>query len=839
MKKLAIMMSMVLVAGMANALSFYTTDFTTADGMSNDLLSAQAQWEAQSGYVVTDAEGDGILISTNDWGRAKLWPSLVMTSELLETNKVVITTDFWYGNHDASHGGTAAKIGISDTAENTGGDIVQVGSELKTFNNGVNWAGWYDLNNFQGTNSWIRWTAEIVKSTVVGEFSVKSSFSNLTESVIIKDNVLITVVNSNAYNAAKVNVGIRTGNVGGVKETKWDNFKVEIFEKPLESVIWEDDFNDLADGASVQYRGNWELLGNNEKWMGYNGYAMQRPGFSTNKTGASWGGVYNETPIQPLAGETVVVEFDWRVFTDGDKNNSYLDFGMQTNLWDGIWANRLSSYAQSDHTPMSFRMEQRFGGGFRPVFYETTNAVYLSTWDDALFGIGPAGGDNTSDTMRVTYTLEKTTTENIWYIDLSVSNKSTGATASIDEIKVDNATWYNLQNHYFYGSSFNDLADGTEGNEYDNFVVSMRSQDPADALPAGVIIDEDFNDLVDGAFLDSDREWDPLNSTGDHFVTTNGVATCWPSEGLGYNWRGEMNTFSTITDVEVGDTIEIDFDTQLYLRKGLINKTMLDVLLSTNYVNAGMAYNSDHAMGIRFDEKAAGDLRIETYKDSIAADDVLTSLTNLGTVAVSGATTTEWCHVTYTLEKSATADEWITDVTISNTVSGFSTGVSDVSFTQAATYNADELFFAFYGASNYDSTNGVSVDNLLVKHIVPALDGYDLWAENNGVTDPAGHNDADGINNWGEWVLNGDPNLTSDVGVVPVIAGTDYMFSVRNDPAVGYALMTTEDLVTGTWITGGVTVVALDDFEMSEISETVTDSGSGKIFVKLYLEQQD
>ncbi|WP_322607231.1 hypothetical protein [Pontiella agarivorans] len=42
----------------------------------------------------------------------------------------------------------------------------------------------------------------------------------------------------------------------------------------------------------------------------------------------------------------------------------------------------------------------------------------------------------------------------------------------------------------------------------------------------------------------------------------------------------------------------------------------------------------------------------------------------------------------------------------------------------------------------------------------------------------------------------------------------------------------------GPWATGEVTVVTLNDFEMSEITETVFDSGSGKIFVKLHLEKQ-
>ncbi|MDZ8117430.1 hypothetical protein P9H32_02235 [Pontiella sp. NLcol2] len=47
-----------------------------------------------------------------------------------------------------------------------------------------------------------------------------------------------------------------------------------------------------------------------------------------------------------------------------------------------------------------------------------------------------------------------------------------------------------------------------------------------------------------------------------------------------------------------------------------------------------------------------------------------------------------------------------------------------------------------------------------------------------------------------------------------------------------------EDLIMGPWATGEVTVVTLNDFEMSEITETVFDSGSGKIFVKLHLEKQ-
>ncbi|QBG47240.1 hypothetical protein EGM51_07465 [Verrucomicrobia bacterium S94] len=72
-----------------------------------------------------------------------------------------------------------------------------------------------------------------------------------------------------------------------VSEVHFDNFYVGT--PPLETVIWAEDFDDLADYASVQTLPEWDVNGNNDKWVGYNGYAMQRPNFSEEKTGTGWG----------------------------------------------------------------------------------------------------------------------------------------------------------------------------------------------------------------------------------------------------------------------------------------------------------------------------------------------------------------------------------------------------------------------------------------------------------------------------------------------------------------------------------------------------------------------
>ncbi|QBG47239.1 hypothetical protein EGM51_07460 [Verrucomicrobia bacterium S94] len=544
----------------------------------------------------------------------------------------------------------------------------------------------------------------------------------------------------------------------------------------------------------------------------------------------------NTTAMQPQIGETAVVEFDWRVFTGEVANNSMMDICMVGSVrTNGVWEERTQVYADSADSAMGFRLYQKGSGGWRIYYYETSNEVTAVDFDDAVLGIDPANGDHTSDTVRVTYSIERTEKDGALFAGLNITNTVNGESVNV-EFLVDNAALYSQESFYAAFAGNNNYAVGMEGNEFDNLQGIIRAADPEDELPDGVIIDEDFDDFADGTLLNDDREWEPLNK-GDHFAISNGVASCWPSEGLGVVWRGEMNTFSSIGAVEPGETIEISFDEKIYGRDAL-NSTMLDVMLSSVYTNAATSYDNENAIGIRISKKATGDYQIETYADSPGADDFFASLSDLGDVAADGTTTSEWHRVTYTLEKSETADTWLVDVTVSNLVSGWSDSLTGVDVVQPSTYNAEELFFGFYGASNYGNTNGISVDNLLVKHIVPPLYGYDLWADTYGVTDPEGHNDADGISNWGEWVLDGDPNDSSDVGVVPVMSGSDYVFSIRNDSTVGYALITTEDLVMGPWTTGEVTVVTLNDFEMSEITNTVSDSGTGRIFVKLYLEKQ-
>ncbi|MDF7824849.1 hypothetical protein P4B35_12560 [Pontiellaceae bacterium B12227] len=584
-----------------------------------------------------------------------------------------------------------------------------------------------------------------------------------------------------------------------VSEVHFDNFYVGT--PPLETIIWQDDFNDLADEASVQYREGWNLINNNNKWAGYNGYAMQRPNFSTNKTGGTWGGVMSENAMEPQVGETATIEFDWRAFTAEANNNAYLDIAMMGEVWtNGVWDDRPQAYYDSSNTAMGFRLYQKSGGGWRLYYAETTNVVTVADFDDSVIGVDPDLGVHTGDTVRVTYSIERSTKDDVLFVGLSLLNQNSGAAFNA-EVKVDNADLYSQASFYAMFAAFNNFAVGTEGSEYDNFVGTIRALDPDDMLPEGVIIVEDFNDMADGANLDADRDWDVLNG-GQHFVADNGVATCWPSEGLGLNWRGEMNTFSSITDVEVGDTIEIAFDEKIYGRN-VDNSTMLDVILSSVYTNAGTSYDNDNAVGIRVAKKATGDYRIDTYAGSPGADDFSTSFTNLGAVAVDGSTTTEWHRVTYSLEKSATADTWIVDLTVSNMVSGWSDSLVGVDVVASNTYNASELFFGFYGASNYGNTNGISIDNLLVKHIVPDLVGYELWAEGYDLSGGEnGDDDFDGLLNWGEWMLDGNPKDGSDLGESASIDGMEVSILLRQDGTGRYALVSTENLVTGPWTTG-------------------------------------
>ncbi|QBG48085.1 hypothetical protein EGM51_12010 [Verrucomicrobia bacterium S94] len=129
---------------------------------------------------------------------------------------------------------------------------------------------------------------------------------------------------------------------------------------------------------------------------------------------------------------------------------------------------------------------------------------------------------------------------------------------------------------------------------------------------------------------------------------------------------------------------------------------------------------------------------------------------------------------------------------------------------------------------------------------------YEFWADDNGLSGAdAAENadpDGDGVINKKEFAYGGDPNDAADRGALPVLntAGTShlgmegfiYTYVKSRDPAndLAYELVTTDDLVNGTWTTNNHTVMGVEnvDYQWQAVTNFVPTT-EPKTFIKLDL----
>lgn len=120
--------------------------------------------------------------------------------------------------------------------------------------------------------------------------------------------------------------------------------------------------------------------------------------------------------------------------------------------------------------------------------------------------------------------------------------------------------------------------------------------------------------------------------------------------------------------------------------------------------------------------------------------------------------------------------------------------------------------------------------------------GFGAWASINGVTGgKTGDDDGDGLDNWGEYVFDGIPYLpegATNQGIPPAfdVASGDYSFSLRADSALSYSVMTSDDLVSGSWTTNAPVFITENDGEMDAYSVAVGTTAE-QLFIKLLVEE--
>lgn len=168
-----------------------------------------------------------------------------------------------------------------------------------------------------------------------------------------------------------------------------------------------------------------------------------------------------------------------------------------------------------------------------------------------------------------------------------------------------------------------------------------------------------------------------------------------------------------------------------------------------------------------------------------------------------------------------------------------------------ALIGSDGVYFYIETASLTNETGLNSIDGVQVDRVtitVPVLSSGDLyndWASLYGLSgndaEPDADPDGDGLNNLGEYGLNGDPNDDQNRGhITYVVSGgsSDYAHAaLLMDSTVTYTVETAEDLILGPWIpitADGTNTLVETEYE--EWAYTV-DSTPTKKFIRITIER--
>ncbi|VGO13947.1 hypothetical protein PDESU_02504 [Pontiella desulfatans] len=136
------------------------------------------------------------------------------------------------------------------------------------------------------------------------------------------------------------------------------------------------------------------------------------------------------------------------------------------------------------------------------------------------------------------------------------------------------------------------------------------------------------------------------------------------------------------------------------------------------------------------------------------------------------------------------------------------------------------------------SAGALSRSELLVASIAVAdPGGFDAFVDQYDLSgDPSANADNDELTDWGEYVFGGNPTNSGDIGTQPSFDSGDYLFSIVGDSALQYYVLTTTNLVEGSWGTNTGPVAITDESgELGSYSNTV-GTADDQLFIKLLVE---
>ncbi len=98
--------------------------------------------------------------------------------------------------------------------------------------------------------------------------------------------------------------------------------------------------------------------------------------------------------------------------------------------------------------------------------------------------------------------------------------------------------------------------------------------------------------------------------------------------------------------------------------------------------------------------------------------------------------------------------------------------------------------------------------------------------------------DADALNDWAEYVFNGNPTNPADVGAMPTFDATtgEYAYLLRNDALLTAHVLTKTNLHDASWSTNDTVDIAVNDGAMGT-NTTILGTAGDRLFVKLLVEE--
>ncbi|MDZ8117773.1 hypothetical protein [Pontiella agarivorans] len=410
--------------------------------------------------------------------------------------------------------------------------------------------------------------------------------------------------------------------------------------------------------------------------------------------------------------------------------------------------------------------------------------------------------------------------------------------------------------------------------QFDN--IEVRDEAYVIQYPWDTVFDYEFDGTDDNTVFSNLGGWDSLNQWGFGFINTNAAGARlvhrpgstepeFEVNKKGWNWRGVLHTNGLGRAVVTNETIEFKMDYTLFAHPARETRNGIDFFLTTN--NTALADNTapyeasqqyfgsepeaqmgfrtkqlnwdvggdwpDGGFGVSLDPARASDVQVSMSLNAIGVSNLTGGAADIESTPMT---------ITYTAQKTTNSGIWRVGVEVLDANGGVLQSYSDSSYTNQVLYDAVDIYFGMYAYHNAEGEEGAEMDNMrlrILDEAEPVYTAYEDFLITYGILGESktADGDADGLNNWGEYVFGGNPTNGNDVGTQPVFdADTgNYIFHLIGDHSVIAHVQETDDLVLGTWSTIGTVAVSETNRVLNAYTNN-TGSAENKKFLKLLVD---